>query len=63
MHYSSQIVFIFPLMICHLFWEATILAGLLRGVPLCHMRYNKSKGGIQGQKQEEQGWGLLKLDR
>ena len=34
MHHSLQIMFILPLMTGHLFWKATILGGLYRGVPL-----------------------------
>ena len=34
MHHSLQIVFILPLVTGHLFWKATILGGLYRGVPL-----------------------------
>ena len=34
MHHSLQIMFILPLMTGHLFWKATILGGLFRGVPL-----------------------------
>ena len=34
MHHSLQIIFILPLMTGHLFWKATILGGLYRGVPL-----------------------------
>ena len=37
MHHPLQIMFILPLMTGHLFWKATILGGLYRGVPL----YNK----------------------
>ena len=33
-HHSLQIMFILPLMTGHLFWKATILGGLYRGVPL-----------------------------
>ena len=33
-HHSLQIMFILPFMTGHLFWKATILAGLYRGVPL-----------------------------
>ena len=32
MHHSLQIMFILPLMTGHLFWKATILGGLYRGV-------------------------------
>ena len=34
MHHSLQIMFILPLMTGHLFWKATILGGLYRGVSL-----------------------------
>ena len=34
MHRSLQIMFILPLMTGHLFWKATFLGGLYRGVPL-----------------------------
>ena len=34
MHHSLQIMFILPPMTGHLFWKATILGGLYRGVPL-----------------------------
>ena len=34
MHHSLQIMFILPLVTGHLFWKATILGGLYRGVPL-----------------------------
>ena len=34
MHHSLQIMFILPLMTGHLFWKATVLGGLNRGVPL-----------------------------
>ena len=34
MHHSLQIMFILPLMTGHLFWKATILSGLNRGVSL-----------------------------
>ena len=33
-HHSLQIMFILPFMTGHLFWKATILAGLYRSVPL-----------------------------
>ena len=33
MHHSLQ-MFILPLMTGHLFWKATIMGGLYRGVPL-----------------------------
>ena len=33
-HHLLQIMFILPLMTGHLFWKATILGGLYRGVPL-----------------------------
>ena len=44
MHHSLQIMFILPLMTGHLFWKATTLGGLYRGVPLyffctCRFRY------------------------
>ena len=39
MHHSLQIMFILPFMTGHLFWKATILGGLYRGVPLyTHIR-------------------------
>ena len=34
MHHSLQIMFILPLMTGHLFWKATIVDGLYKGVPL-----------------------------
>ena len=34
MHHSLQIMFILVLVTGHLFWKATILGGLYRGVPL-----------------------------
>ena len=34
MHHSLQIMVILPLKAGHLFWKATILGGLYRGVPL-----------------------------
>ena len=34
MHHSLKIMFILPLMTRHLFWKATILGGLYRGVLL-----------------------------
>ena len=41
MHHSLQIMFILPLMTGHLFWKATILGGLYRGVPL-YFEYRKN---------------------
>ena len=40
MHHSLQIMSILPLMTGHLFWKATTLGGLYRGVPLYSVKHS-----------------------